>query len=504
MHRVPAVSAPHGAHPRLPATTLNGAAIDEISLRFTQPVSDAPACCRAAGCVGTRCVATTRIFGPARLVCLCRYCRAAAASTALLMSMAYQPGNAVDVVGGTGIRADIAAPVVPRREPSADADTRAGEPGGERIATPAEAEEAALGFGATYIGAVGRADVDDDALSSLRTGAHEPNRDGIPLHLFTLSGLWRPAPAVEVHGSVMGRSTRGERGSTEVEEAYALIGDGNHDVQWKMGWFFTEVGRLNAQHFEDADFVDKAVILTRLFGEDQLSNAGLRLLWPVGPDGASTIAVGVQDSKGETASSFLAEAGAEISGHALIERHVDSADDLLYHARWATRSLDASGARWELGISGLTGPNASGSRTRTDIVGLDVSATWNSKYEAAEPGAVRWHAELLARRYEAGDPDDPSREVLKDRGMVSQWLWAYRPNWVAGVRLEYVDGNGDNRDPERDERTRASLNITWNAGKAATLRLQYNRDAADHLEGEAARSVWLQTRVTTGAHDEHH
>lgn len=197
-------------------------------------------------------------------------------------------------------------------------------------------------------------------------------------------------------------------------------------------------------------------------------------------------------------------AATEGATHALIERHVDSADDLLYHARWATRSLDASGARWELGISGLTGPNASGSRTRTDIVGLDVSATWNSKYEAAEPGAVRWHAELLARRYEAGDPDDPSREVLKDRGMVSQWLWAYRPNWVAGVRLEYVDGNGDNRDPERDERTRASLNITWNAGKAATLRLQYNRDAADHLEGEAARSVWLQTRVTTGAHDEHH
>lgn len=343
------------------------------------------------------------------------------------------------------------------------------------------------------IGAVGKANVDDDALSGLRVGAHEPNRDGILLHLFTLSGRWRLAPTVEVHGSVMGRSTRGERGSTEAEEAYALIGDGKHHVQWKIGWFFTEVGRLNAQHFEDADFVDKAVILVRLFGQDQLSNEGLRLLWPLVTDGASTIAVGMQDSRGETASSFLAPADSEMGGHTLVERHVDSADDLLYHARWATRSsYDAAAGQWELGISAVTGPNASGVRTRTNIVGIDFSSAWNSRGGMDEPGAVRWHTELLARRYEAGDPDDPTHEVLKDWGAVSQWLWACRPNWVVGARLEYADGNGDNRaDPERDERTRASLNATWGPVKAVRLRLQYNHDTADHLENKAARSIWL-------------
>lgn len=497
MRTARAVNTPAGRHARPSARPPRETATD-ASRPSLRAASEIPACCRIAGCPEAR-VAATGTTGPAAFICLCRHCRAAATASALLLSTVCQPGFTVDLAEAAVVRQDIGAPTDSGQEFFARLD---GHPGAAAEGHPdlSGQEEPAFDLGLAYIGAIGTSSVGNEALAELQAGAHEPNRNGIPLHLLTLSGRWRPAPAVEVHGSIMERAAPGERGSAEIEEAYALIGGGGRRVEWKAGRFFTEVGRLNAQHFEDADFVDKAIILTRLFGEDQLSNEGVRLLWPLAADGAATVIVGIQDSRGETASSFLAEPDETIAGHALTGRDIDSAGDLLYHARWTMCGCGPDRPSWELGLSAVTGPNASGSSTRTTIVGTDLSMSWG-----ATPRTAHWDIELLARRYEAGDPGDPSHEVLGDWGMVSHWLWAYRPKWIAGMRFEYADANGgDHRtDPQRDERIRASLNLTWKPTRVLTLRLQYNHDAADHLAGGRARSLWLQTRVTLGAHGGH-
>jgi hypothetical protein len=524
MRRVAAMSAPGSLHLLPLSSTVApdprpGAWIVGASLLSERATPHVPACCRAAGCVEEGRLAMAPTNRPARWMCLCRRCRTAAAGTAFLLSVA-QAGNAFGATDGAGVRVNADPWVVPGRKlpndntcrrfaenstPGTATDVKTGAPGGVQRATATEQQEPAPGVGVVYIGAVGRSDVDDETLSTLQVGAHEPNRDGIPLHLLTLSGQAHLGPAVEVHASVMGRSTRGETGEVEVEEAYALVSDGRREVQWKIGRFFAEVGRLNAEHFEDADFVDKPVILARLFGEDQLSNEGLRMLWPFGADGDSTLTLGVQDSRGETASSFLAEADAEVGGHTLIERDIESAGDLLYHARWATSPHREGDPQWELGISAVTGPNASGSRTRTDIFGVDFSAAWNPAHEGDERGSVRWHTEFLVRRYEAGDSDDPAREILTDSGLVTQLLWAFRPRLTAGFRVDYATGSNDNRtDPERDMRLRTSMNVTWNPARAAALRFQYNRDSADHLDDGIGQSVWVQIRLAAGGHDEHH
>jgi hypothetical protein len=84
-------------------------------------------------------------------------------------------------------------------------------------------------------------------------------------------------------------------------------------------------------------------------------------------------------------------------------------------------------------------------------------------------------------------------------------LWALRPRLTTGFRVDYATGSGDTKtDPERDKRVRTSVNVTWNPAREAALRLQYNRDSADHLEGRTAQSIWLQVRLAAGGHDEHH
>lgn len=104
----------------------------------------------------------------------------------------------------------------------------------------------------------------------------------------------------------------------------------------------------------------------------------------------------------------------------------------------------------------------------------------------------------MRRNYEAPG------ETLKDRGAYTQLLWGYAPGWVAGARAEYADSNSaDVTDSLRDKRTRYSLNLTRYHTEYSKVRLQYNRDAADHLEGKTAHAVWLQYEVGIGRHAAH-
>ena len=349
----------------------------------------------------------------------------------------------------------------------------------------------------SYIVAAGESNMDDEALAILQLGGHEPNRDGIPLHLLTLSAEAELGPHFAVFGSVMQRATSEERGKLEVEEAYLTAGAAD-ETQLKVGRFFTEVGRLNPQHFEDAAFVDKPVIHARLFGEDQLSNEGLRVRLPLARL-RSRVTVGVQDAAGETARSFLGEVGEEVGGYPLLKRDTDEPADWLYHLNWDVTL--SPGLR--VGVFAVHGPNASGLETETTIYGTDFTLAWRDDAGVDTPSVVSWHTELLYRRYEAGDAGDPGSDVLIDKGLVTQALWSFRPRWIAGLRFDYATGNGD-RDPtgERDRRARTTAALTWRPNRYVRVRLQGNRDSADHL-ASPAQSVWLQLRLTTGEDEAH-
>lgn len=470
-----------------------------------------PSCCYVAGCI--RPTDGAALGGSQRWICLCTACKRATVVVASVIAL-LQHGEALS--GNRFTRDDRynlkeaalldslgRPPLVSVR--SSDKDGRAEQDrgkagGGERNGTSTPRESTSTEGGLSYLFAIGESNTDNETLAALKIGAHEPNRNGIPLHLFTLSGQAKLGSEVEAHASVMARSMRGTAGTTEIEEAYVTVGEKRLGSQLKIGRFFTEFGQLNAEHFEDADFIDKPVVLVRLFGSDQLSNDGIRVRLPVDSRAQSTVIVGMQTADGETANSFLSEPGEEIGGHSLVERKTSKAKDLLYHLRWSG-TFPANGKTFNAGVSVARGPNASGLHTTTTIYGVDLTAAWRVPGAAEGRPVLRWHTELLKRRYEAGDTGDPDREILKDWGLVTQALWTFRAGWTAGMRLDYANGNGDKSSGvDRDRRTRLSTNLTWQTGSAARWRLQVNRDSAHHL-ATPVNSIWFQLRLATAEDD---
>lgn len=380
-----------------------------------------------------------------------------------------------------------------------EAPAAAGDTDGARLSHESETDDALVVRLSTMV-AGGGSDQSDEELQWLQAGSHDPNRNGFTVQLVGLAFRAPLGPYASSRASLTSRIDPEGESKTELEEAYLVARGPESALEFKAGHYFTEFGFLNPRHADDWAFVDKPVMLTRLFGSDALRNPGVQVAWNTHAAGTARAVVGVQHPSGETAHSFLSAAGEEIGPHVLIDREVEDLADLLYSARLAYGWTTASGAAWRLGTSGLWGPNASAADTRTAIYGIDFGASW--------PGAqtdgqhVDWNSELLWRRYEAGG--GAASEVLRDWGGYTQAVWRFRPDWQAGVRFEYANGNGDDRrDPFRDRRTRTSLQLGWLGWRNASVRLQYNRDRAGHLDEGRANSIWLQLRYELGGDEQH-
>jgi outer membrane receptor protein involved in Fe transport len=101
------------------------------------------------------------------------------------------------------------------------------------------------------------------------------------------------------------------------------------------------------------------------------------------------------------------------------------------------------------------------------------------------------------------------RRTLHDWGLYTQLLYGFRYGWAAGVRYEFAGGSGASiggrkDDPFRADRHRVSPLLLWQPSEFTRIRLQYNFDHADHLDGdEIANAVWLGFEWLYGAHPAH-
>ncbi|MBI2311334.1 MAG: hypothetical protein HYU77_02385 [Betaproteobacteria bacterium] len=455
--------------------------------------------------------------GPATC-CSCSLCASIAFWVATtLMALAHMPpawGNGTEV-----------APVLSAgRAATPPGSTAPGHaaPGGGRIIRVSQGPDAAhetccdhqgdepeapFEVNLTYIGTVGVSSAGEDILGTLHGGEHEPNRNGLPLHLLTLAPGFRITPGLTAVASIMARSGSGEPSAAEVEEAYLAAEADDRRLRIRVGRFFTPFGRVNLQHFEDGDFVDKPVIHARLFGPEQLSGFGASAAWnPAAAGRRGSVVLSVQDPGGETAHSFLSTPGEEIAGHELAARTPRGLSELLYTVRWQSAGQADAGKDIQFGFSASRGPNASGRDTFTEIVGADLAVSWNPD-AAGRENALNWRSEVLHRRYTAGDPDDPAREIVRDRGFVTEAVCNAAPGMRLGARLEAAAGSGGSAgDPERAKRWRLSGNLTRALGKFTSVRLQFNRDVTDHPSLGSANSVWFQLKVSTerGSHESRH
>jgi hypothetical protein len=375
----------------------------------------------------------------------------------------------------------------------------------------------------------GTSQATETQLTTLQGGGHDPSQRGTSFvnGELSLQGAVDPYFRGDVH--IVSSIDRAGETVVELEEATVTTTQLPADLQLKAGHFFTEFGRINRQHPHEWDFVDQPIVNTRMFGGDGLRAPGGRLSWLAPMPFFMELQTGIQNARGETATSFLGtdttfdsikgSSGAAIpgtvGGRPWIHDSVQSLEDLLYTERILS-SFDFSDASTVvLGGSALFGPNATGGSGRTQIYGVDFLYKWKPLDNENGWPFVKVQAESMWRHMRAAavrrDLDgDAIAEVFPsarfdDWGAYAQAIWGFARPWAAGFRIETVDGDGASTGGigSLDRRTRLSPNLTYFPSEFSRIRLQANFDRAQELRDQRFASIWLQFEVLFGAHGAH-
>ena len=390
----------------------------------------------------------------------------------------------------------------------------------------------------------------NDIEGGTQLGGHDPNQRGFTVQGVEMNLQGAVDPYLRGNANILFSIDSGGESFLEVEEAWLETVSLPGNFQIRAGQILTDFGRINTQHPHSWAFVDSPLVNARLLGPDGLRNPGARISWLVPTPFFSELSLGIQNSHGETASSFRSAAhshGGEAEEglpfgyrHPDNDRGVQGFGDLLFTPRLTT-SFDLTEQQTiVLGASGAFGPNSSGAGgdTTTQIYGVDVYWKWKPANAHGGFPFVSWQTEAMLRRYQLGMFDwdengdglvddgevvDPgtglpamlAAETVTDWGFYSQVLYGFRKGWVAGIRFDYLtgetadyetlgltlDGNALGRDPLRNQRWRVSPNLTWYPSEFSKVRLQYNYD--DRRDIGVDHSLWLQFEFLLGAHAAH-
>lgn len=377
--------------------------------------------------------------------------------------------------------------------------------------------------------AVGGSTASDDEIESLQLGGHDPKQRGFTVQNIeaTFSGV--VDPYLRAQANLIFFMDRNSETALELEEAWMETTSLPGNLTLRAGQMLTDFGRHNPTHPHTWSFVDSPIVAARFLGPDGLRNPGARLSWLTPTPFYSELSLSIQNSAGETATSFRNDHEDEAYlGRLHSVGGLRGPGDLLFASRYQA-SFDLTAQQTLLGgISAATGPNASSEESDSQIYGVDLFWKWKPASHHYGFPFVTWQSEAMLRHYQAGAfsedfdgdgaidadlnedgvIDSLPRELLKDWGFYTQVSYGFRKGWVAGLRFDYVDRidqgayemiYGD--DPNRTERWRISPNLTWFPSEFSKVRLQYNYDERAGVGQD--HSVWLQFEFLLGAHGAH-
>jgi hypothetical protein len=367
--------------------------------------------------------------------------------------------------------------------------------------------------------AVGGSTERDEQILELKGGEHDPRKRGVTLQQAELQingevDKWFTAQGVLV------TFLDPEEGETivEIEEAFLQSQNLPHNLQVRVGHYFTEFGRVNPLHPHAWDWQDQPVILSRVFGAEGMRAPGARVSWLAPTHQYLEFFLGGQNANGETMTSFLAndESYEEraIGGRLFDDATVGarSGADIVWTGRVATTfDLDDEN-RLGFGASAAVGPNATGGDTV--ITGVDFAYQWRPTDYVPGKAFVRFQGEYIHRHFGAEAQTDTNGGTfnlpdtsLEDHGGYVYGLVGWDNGFAAGLRADWATGSGDSyigaggfsraQDPFRTDRLRISPILQYQVSRFTRMRLQYDYDDSDHLANRA-HSVWLGFEIMLG------
>ncbi|NQZ57452.1 MAG: hypothetical protein HRT88_08285 [Lentisphaeraceae bacterium] len=374
-------------------------------------------------------------------------------------------------------------------------------------------------------GNAGISNVRDSELAERQPGGHDPNKRGFNFQEAEINLSGRVDDMF--NATLITVFTEDE---VEIEEAYIDSFNLPYNLEFKAGFFNTNFGLINQQHPHAWTFIDQNLINNRLFGAEGLRGTGINLTYQLPLCWESTLSLGLQNSNGDHMLSFRGSDHAHgeeeheeeederfeegIAHRPYVDKDTRSLSDLLWSMRWAnTFELD-NGLKLDAGLSGLYGNNHTGGQTYIYGADLRLSST-NMQY--GRPSWI-WQSEIMQRNYKAdaisveesapaaGDGFSHSSDTIKDWGLYTHFTKTLSENWSAGLRYEYLSGNGDSFEGEevvareedfnRADRMRISPLLIYQASESTRLRLQYNMDRSDDFKD--SDTLWLGLEVKFG------
>ncbi|MFT4704155.1 MAG: hypothetical protein ACI81R_001851 [Bradymonadia bacterium] len=318
---------------------------------------------------------------------------------------------------------------------------------------------------------------------ALQLGGHDPRETGFTLQQLELHFDASVDPYFRLDANLV-FSLFG----VEVEEVFATSTRLPAGFQLRVGQFLTRFGRLNPTHPHTWSFVDQALIVGKFFGSEGSRGLGFELSWLAPTPWFVEAVVSVTNADGECCARSFYSADAD---------GIDGVEDLLVTAA-LKQFFDLSEAMGLLvGVSGQFGPNPSGYRNRTNLLGADLTLRVRPP-SSARRSAFTLSTEAIARvRQLPGDS-------LRDWGLVASAVYNITPRWEVGARYEYVAGvAGDLADPEWvSARDRTSAQVTYRPSHFSRFRLQGKYDDPEWTP-RPIFGVVLAAEFLIGAHGSH-
>jgi hypothetical protein len=271
-----------------------------------------------------------------------------------------------------------------------------------------------------------------------------------------------------------------------VEEAYMEWVALPANMRLAVGQFRQQFGTLNRWHPHALPSVDVPFALRNAFGGDGLVGLGVGADWRIPGPGSASQLVTLQITNPENNLAFP-------------EAHYRDPAFLLRYGAFIDLGPEDY---FEIGLSGLTGPNGLTDHGRSDLASLDFNYIWEPPQRARYRG-LELRGEILGTRLKGVD------EEIRSLSFYTYLSWRFTRRWSAGFRYDNaelpwpVEIYREQLFTEGLREEAITPYVTFWQSEFVRLRFQYQyvqRDFVSALGPEKDNRLWVQVTFAAGPH----